>query len=211
MTDYLALTARQAAVSLHARMNERHLPHVDEIEAILRQIVGQPTAPVPEHPLHAKIRALMPQHQAAITATCAADAKAVGLDVDIDTSPDYIAALAHENRVDAELKALYAELYEMPVRSFEDAVIRAQLAKHYTLDWAYPEGSNGLEEPDGYDDERALAQVLMAVLALAQIPFSRYGHASAQREELHGQREGRPCPTAARDELCKRARREAQP
>jgi hypothetical protein len=177
-------TPAQAAAEIAALINSRvSSPRVDELELIVGRVqVPATTAAEPVPPLHVAIRDLMPKVQKANGDAIAADAKAIGLGVDLDTYPELIAAREHRDKLEAALKKLIEELWTAPVSSFADVLIQAEVAQHEACDWPAPYGSDGLVDPVAYSRE-AFGRLTMAVLTMDGRRFSAHGYQADAGEE----------------------------
>jgi hypothetical protein len=144
---------------------------------LIKAVLDLGASPAPASkgsPLAEKIRALMPQVQAALLACTDADDKATKAGInDHDDFPEYVAARKHEDQLKKQFATLCAEAWAMPVRGFEDAVLLAEIAQHKALDFVAHGESDGLIDPACYDLE-AYGRLTMAVLALAGKPFNAH-------------------------------------
>ena len=77
------------------------------------------------------------------------------------------------DQLDARLDALIAEAWAAPVRSFDDAVLLAEIIQHQQSDWpTCGEASEDLLHPPNVHNDEAVGRLVRAVLALAEKPFT---------------------------------------
>jgi hypothetical protein len=129
----------------------------------------------PASPLAQKIRVLIPELQAAVLATSDADAKAMRIGIKQEKFAEYVAASERVDQLREQFDALVTEAWATPVRSFDDAVLTAEIVQHKALDWVAHGESDGLLHPASEHDDEAVGRLVMAVLALARKPYTMTG------------------------------------